>query len=129
MYHNVIGLLPRTEFDDPHSLLVLTEEELVGIDLQTEGWPQFQLPYFNSLHSSAITCTAHVNNVPDAFWTKIVDAGEPQLAAYSTRVSTCTWKMIANEGPYHIGILSEELMCKIGEGEYLENDQRTTLRN
>ena len=67
---------------------MLTEEELVAIDLQSDGWPPFQLPYLNSLHSSSITCTAHVNNVPDALWGKIVAAGEPQLASYSTRVRT-----------------------------------------
>ena len=76
-----------SDFDDPHTLLVLTEEELVAVDLQSEGWPELRLPYLNSLHSSAITCTAHVSNVTDAFWSKIQDAGEPQMSAYSSRVS------------------------------------------
>ena len=76
-----------TEFDDPHSVIVLAEEEIVAIDLTSEGWPTFRQPYLASLHSSAITTVTHVANVPDALWTKIVDAGDAQMANQSTRVS------------------------------------------
>lgn len=75
------------EYDDPHSLIVLTEEEIVAIDLQTEGWPCFKLPYLNSLHASAITCVSHVTNIPDSLWSKICDAGDQQFSNNSTRVS------------------------------------------
>ena len=76
-----------TEFDDPHSVIVLAEEEIVAIDLTSEGWPTFRQPYLASLHSSAITTATHVANVPDALWTKIVDAGDAQMANQSTGVS------------------------------------------
>ena len=33
--------------DIPHSLIVLLEEEVVAIDLLTNGWPPFRLPYLN----------------------------------------------------------------------------------
>ena len=56
------------------------------IDLQSEDWPAFKLPYLNSLHSSAITCVSHVTNVPDSLWNKITDAGEQQFNDYSSRV-------------------------------------------
>ena len=72
--------------DDPHTLVVLTEEELVGIDLQSDGWPCYQLPYLASLHCSAITATAHVSNMPQTLWDKMTDAGQRQLIGYSTRV-------------------------------------------
>ena len=73
------------EYDDPHSLVVLVEEELVAIDLQSEGWKTYKAPYLASLHSSAITCAQHVANVPESLWTKVVDAGEAQSSNHSTR--------------------------------------------
>jgi len=73
------------ETDEPHTLVVLAEEELVLIDLETQGCPSFSLPYFNSLHSSPITCSQHVSNIPDNLWQKIVDAGQAQNKNVSAR--------------------------------------------
>ncbi|TNN50588.1 Lethal(2) giant larvae 2 [Liparis tanakae] len=53
---------------DPSALVVLVEEELVVIDLQTEGWPVIQTPYLVPLHSSAITCSHHVSAIPLKLW-------------------------------------------------------------
>lgn len=75
----------KLEHDEPHSLIVLVEEELVVIDLDSEKWPSFQLPYMNSLHSSAITCAQHISNVLDPLWAKIVDVGQAQMANMSKR--------------------------------------------
>lgn len=75
-----------TEMDEPHTLVVLAEEELVLIDLETQGWPAFALPYLNSLHCSPITCSQHVSNVPDNLWQKIADAGQAQNKNLSSRV-------------------------------------------
>ncbi|XP_059991602.1 lethal(2) giant larvae protein homolog 1 isoform X9 [Lagenorhynchus albirostris] len=66
------------EFDEPQALAVLLEEELVVLDLQTPGWPAVPAPYLAPLHSSAITCSAHVANVPAKLWARIVSAGEQQ---------------------------------------------------
>ncbi|MGH0138024.1 UNVERIFIED_CONTAM: hypothetical protein FKN15_027005 [Acipenser sinensis] len=55
------------EYDDPTALVVLLEEELVVIDLQTTGWPTIPSPYLAPLHSSAITCSYHISNVPSQF--------------------------------------------------------------
>ncbi len=74
------------DYDEPHSLIVLAEEELVAIDLQSHGWQPYRNPYMASLHSSAITCAQHVTNVPDSLWSKIQDAGEQQFSNYSGRV-------------------------------------------
>ena len=73
------------EYDDPHSLIVLAEEEIVAIDLHSEGWLQYRPPYLCSLHSSAITAVSHVANVPEALWNKIVDVGDAQFSNYSCR--------------------------------------------
>ncbi|KAM4691391.1 LLGL scribble cell polarity complex component 2 [Rhinophrynus dorsalis] len=75
---------PSSEFDDPRALLVLVEEELVAIDLQTPGWPVFQLPYLVSLHCSAITCSHHISSIPLKLWERIISAGKKQNAHYSS---------------------------------------------
>ncbi|XP_015216014.1 lethal(2) giant larvae protein homolog 1 isoform X2 [Lepisosteus oculatus] len=66
------------EYDDPTALVVLLEEELVVIDLQTSGWPTVPSPYLAPLHSSAITCSYHISNVPTKLWEKIIGAGQQQ---------------------------------------------------
>ncbi|KAL5019307.1 hypothetical protein ScPMuIL_005029 [Solemya velum] len=73
------------EYDEPHSVIVLVEEELVVIDLLSENWPAFRIPYMNSLHCSAITCSQHVSNVPNNLWDKIEDAGAAQMRNLSHR--------------------------------------------
>ena len=75
------------EYDDPHAIIALVEEEIVAIDLTSEGWQPFRQPYLCSVHSSAITTANHVSNVPEQLWTKISDAGEQQMSSHSTRVN------------------------------------------
>uniref|UniRef100_A0A668AYE4 LLGL scribble cell polarity complex component 2 n=1 Tax=Myripristis murdjan TaxID=586833 RepID=A0A668AYE4_9TELE len=70
---------------DPSALVVLVEEELVVIDLQTEGWPVIQTPYLVPLHSSAITCSHHVSSIPLKLWERVIAAGELQLTHYSKK--------------------------------------------
>ncbi|XP_074177016.1 LLGL scribble cell polarity complex component 2 isoform X5 [Rhinolophus sinicus] len=78
---------PAAAFDDPYALVVLAEEELVVIDLQTAGWPPVQPPYLASLHCSAITCSHHVSNIPLKLWERIIAAGSRQ----NTHSSTMEW--------------------------------------
>ncbi|XP_073464271.1 LLGL scribble cell polarity complex component 2 isoform X2 [Aquarana catesbeiana] len=75
---------PSAECDDPRALLVLAEEELVAIDLQTPGWPVIQCPYLVSLHCSAITCSHHISSIPLKLWERIISAGRKQNTHYST---------------------------------------------
>uniref|UniRef100_A0A8C5KG69 LLGL scribble cell polarity complex component 2 n=1 Tax=Jaculus jaculus TaxID=51337 RepID=A0A8C5KG69_JACJA len=75
---------PAAAFDDPYALVVLAEEELVVIDLQTVGWPPVQPPYLASLHCSAITCSHHVSNIPLKLWERITAAGSRQNSHFST---------------------------------------------
>lgn len=73
-------------FDDPYALVVLAEEELVVMDLRTDGWPPVQPPYLASLHCSAITCSHHVSNIPLKLWERIIAAGSWQNTQFSTMV-------------------------------------------
>ncbi|XP_071400571.1 LLGL scribble cell polarity complex component 2 isoform X2 [Centroberyx affinis] len=70
---------------DPSALVVLVEEELVVIDLQTDGWPVIQTPYLVPLHSSAITCSHHVSAIPFKLWERVIAAGELQSTHYSKK--------------------------------------------
>ena len=53
----------ESEDCEPDSLLVLSEEEIVVVDLVTEGWPEYPLPYLLSLHASAVTCLSLQSSV------------------------------------------------------------------
>ena len=55
----------------PSTLMILTEEELVAIDLTDESWPVHKLPYLNPIHASAITCLSHVPNVDSQVYDQI----------------------------------------------------------
>uniref|UniRef100_A0A8C9EXV2 LLGL scribble cell polarity complex component 1 n=1 Tax=Pavo cristatus TaxID=9049 RepID=A0A8C9EXV2_PAVCR len=79
--------VPEGGFENPRALVVLVEEELVVIDLQTPGWPTIPAPYLAPLHSSAITCSYHISNVPLKLWERIVSAGEQQSPRLSSAVS------------------------------------------
>lgn len=67
------------EWDDPHSLVVLAEEEMVVLDLCDDNWAPFRAPYLASLHSSAITCAQHFGDIGDDLWNKLIAAGEHQV--------------------------------------------------
>lgn len=86
-------LLSSSEFDDPSALVVLLEEELVVVDLQSPGWPTLPTPYLAPLHSSAITCSFHISSVPPKLWERLVNAGKAQQGLQQThRVrSIVTW--------------------------------------
>lgn len=87
-----------TEFDEPQALAVLLEEELVVLDLQTPGWPAVPAPYLAPLHSSAITCSAHVANVPAKLWARIVSAGEQQSPQPASSTLVCAQGPLQGRG-------------------------------
>ena len=53
------------------SILILTEEELVAVDLTDDSWPLHKLPYLNPIHASAITCLTHVPQVDSQVYDKL----------------------------------------------------------
>uniref|UniRef100_A0A672Z1E1 LLGL scribble cell polarity complex component 1 n=1 Tax=Sphaeramia orbicularis TaxID=375764 RepID=A0A672Z1E1_9TELE len=77
-FFTIHSIEPDKGFDDPSALVVLLEEELVVIDLQTPGWPSLPTPYLAPLHSSAITCSCHISSVPPKLWERLVNAGKAQ---------------------------------------------------
>ncbi|XP_006901248.1 PREDICTED: lethal(2) giant larvae protein homolog 1 [Elephantulus edwardii] len=94
-FFTVHSTKPQDEFDDPQALAVLLEEELVVLDLKTPGWPAVPAPYLAPLHSSAITCSAHVANVPAKLWTRLVSSGEQQSP--QAACSTSSWPITGGQ--------------------------------
>ncbi|XP_066246031.1 lethal(2) giant larvae protein homolog 1 isoform X2 [Euwallacea similis] len=87
----------------PEALIVLAEEELVAIDLLSKGWKMMNLPYLVALHSSAVTCSQYVSDIPQSLWEYLKDAGKAQSShLYSDR----TWpidggKLLCSKGCTH----------------------------
>ncbi|XP_044734719.1 lethal(2) giant larvae protein homolog 1 isoform X2 [Chrysoperla carnea] len=68
-------ITPLYGSEEPDTLIVLAEEELIAIDLIDSSWRMLSPPYLVSLHASAVTCSAYVGPVPDGTWRAIKDAG------------------------------------------------------
>lgn len=94
-YHVKIFQMSLSVAGHPSALVVLVEEELVVIDLQTDGWPVIQTPYLVPLHSSAITCSHHVSAIPLKLWERIAAAGDLQKTHYSKKVHRKFFSTIA----------------------------------
>ncbi|XP_064624908.1 lethal(2) giant larvae protein homolog 1-like isoform X2 [Lineus longissimus] len=75
----------RPDVCNPHTLVIIAEEEMIVIDLSAEGWPTFQLPYLSSMHSSAITCAHHVSGVAEETLNKISEAGKSLTSKHTSR--------------------------------------------
>uniref|UniRef100_A0AAX7V5B1 Lethal giant larvae homologue 2 domain-containing protein n=1 Tax=Astatotilapia calliptera TaxID=8154 RepID=A0AAX7V5B1_ASTCA len=86
-FFTVHSVEQEREFDEPSAVVVLLEEELVVIDLQTPGWPSMPTPYLAPLHSSAITCSCHISSVPPKLWERLVNAGKAQQSRQHTHRS------------------------------------------
>ncbi|XP_018090058.1 lethal giant larvae isoform X2 [Xenopus laevis] len=86
-FFTVCPLKSEDDSDNPTALVVLVEEELVVIDLQTPGWPTIPTPYLAPLHSSAITCAYHISNVTTKLWERIISTGEQQ----NPQLSSVNW--------------------------------------
>ena len=72
--------------DDPQSLVILLNEEIVVIDLLTDTWPSYRLPYLNSIHASTVICTTLISNVNSQFYKRLVNYATIQFDDYSDRV-------------------------------------------
>lgn len=77
-----------TDATGPEALIVLAEEEIVAIDLQSDDWLQIDLPYLVSVHASSVTCSQYVSNVSTELWERIEACGNKQMEGqFSKKVS------------------------------------------
>jgi len=85
----IVDFVVMVEGEAPGSLLLLTEEEVVCVDLMSEHWPMYSAPYLHSVHASAVTCLDYVSSVDKAVYDKLEQFGRDQEPA--TGVSTRPW--------------------------------------
>eukprot|EP00111_Clytia_hemisphaerica_P008566 TCONS_00025019-protein len=63
------------------ALVVLCEEEVVVVDLKNsseKGYQVYDKPYLACIHSSPISATTHVTDIPKDLWAFLVEAGKKQ---------------------------------------------------
>ena len=65
-------------------MITLTETELVAVDLTTDGWPLYRVPYLAAW--SPVTCIQHAAGASDAVWNNIVAAGSAEDGRWSSKV-------------------------------------------
>ena len=88
-------IVTETETEcEPDSLIILSEEEIVLVDLITAGWPQYRPPYLLSLHASAITCLSLHSEEPEELLAEL-----ELLASYKTenKFSARAWPVQGGE--------------------------------
>ncbi|KRX68848.1 Lethal(2) giant larvae -like protein 1 [Trichinella sp. T9] len=96
---------------EPKLLLVLCEEELVGIDLTVDGWPCVRVPYFNAFHASPVTTCCHVNDlVRDCF---------DEICQYGLRQSLTTFALSDTPWPGYES--SSSVLAKFPDNELANN--------
>nr|CAG4640608.1 EOG090X00I4 [Eulimnadia texana] len=89
-------LVDEASGERPEALVILAEEELIVVDLISEGWPCHTLPYLPSLHCSAITAQAVVSVTSDLY-EKLLKTSQLNL---SPKTSTRSWPIdggVANQ--------------------------------
>ncbi|CDW59164.1 protein lethal(2) giant larvae [Trichuris trichiura] len=60
---------------EPGALFVLCEEEFVAIDLLSDDWPCWSLPYLQPFHASPVTACFYLSDIPRATFSRIRTAG------------------------------------------------------
>ncbi|XP_046669375.1 syntaxin-binding protein 5 isoform X2 [Homalodisca vitripennis] len=70
MEHNVVDFITLCEspwvsdLQEPYAIVVLLHNDLVVIDLLSQGFPCFENPYPMDLHESAVTCCTYLADCP-----------------------------------------------------------------
>ncbi|KAJ6215816.1 hypothetical protein RDWZM_010316 [Blomia tropicalis] len=70
MEHDIVDFITlcdspyEADYSDPYAIVVLLDNDLVVVDLQTPGYPCFQNPYPMDLHESPVTYCYYLANCP-----------------------------------------------------------------
>uniref|UniRef100_A0A5S6QJ98 LLGL domain-containing protein n=1 Tax=Trichuris muris TaxID=70415 RepID=A0A5S6QJ98_TRIMR len=77
---------------EPEALFVLCEEELVAIDLLSDDWLCWRLPYLQPFHASPVTACFYLPDVPRSTFSRIRSAGL-QRTASDRKYSERSWPL------------------------------------
>ncbi|KFD51148.1 hypothetical protein M513_07912, partial [Trichuris suis] len=78
----------ETGCTEPEALFVLCEEEFVAIDLLSDDWPCWSLPYLQPFHASPVTACFYLSDIPRATFSRIRSAAlkrAPKDRTFSVR--------------------------------------------
>ncbi|KAL1436506.1 hypothetical protein MTO96_049606 [Rhipicephalus appendiculatus] len=70
MEHNIVDFVTlcetpfQSEFHEPYAVVVLLQNDLVVVDLTSQGYPCFQNPYSMDLHESPVTFCTYLADCP-----------------------------------------------------------------
>lgn len=79
-------IFDESEPNSPSSLVILTEEELIVVDMTDDAWNVHLSPYLNPIHVSAVTALIHVDDVTKEVYEKVCQSQSSALEgkAYPT---------------------------------------------
>ncbi|KAL0879849.1 hypothetical protein ABMA27_002384 [Loxostege sticticalis] len=95
MEHTVVDFVtlcetPHTaDYQEPYAIVVLLQNDLVVIDLQSPGYPCFENPYPMDIHESPVTCCSYFADCPSdlipAFYS-VGRQGNKKAAGFSEKL-------------------------------------------
>ncbi|CAG4928694.1 unnamed protein product [Colias eurytheme] len=95
MEHSVVDFVTLCEsphaadYQEPYAIVVLLQNDLVVIDLQSPGYPCFENPYPMDIHDSPVTCCSYFADCPSdlipAFYS-VGRAGNKKAAGFSEKL-------------------------------------------
>ncbi|XP_041979761.1 syntaxin-binding protein 5 isoform X6 [Aricia agestis] len=95
MEHSVVDFVTLCEsphaadYQEPYAIVVLLQNDLVVIDLQTPGYPCFENPYPMDIHESPVTCCSYFADCPSdlipAFYS-VGRQGNKKAAGFSEKL-------------------------------------------
>ncbi|KAG8201923.1 hypothetical protein JTE90_027400 [Oedothorax gibbosus] len=78
-FFTISDMFEESEFDNPCALIILLEEELIALDLESESWLPFKLPYLSIPHASPITCFQYISDVHKDMWKLLKTSGPKEI--------------------------------------------------
>lgn len=82
------------DFGDPYALVVLLHNDLVVVDLLSQGYPCFENPYSMDLHESPVTCCTYLADCPADLIPAFYSVG---ARAHKTGFSSREWPICGGE--------------------------------
>ncbi|CAH8571802.1 unnamed protein product [Heterobilharzia americana] len=77
------------------TLLVLTERELVAVDLTQPDWPTYDSPYLNCIDFSPVTTVTHIGQVPSVLIQRLHQAAQIN----TDEITNCPWPIWGGNNP------------------------------
>lgn len=103
---------PKVQYAYPSALLVLTEGELIAVDLKTVSeddakhplWPAIKKPYLNSASPNDITCLYFFEDCGAEFVEQLTKFGSEQFADFSSQAWPVTGGSVKEDEKFNVAV-------------------------